>query len=237
MGKKTLMPKVSIVIPCYNHGKFIQETIDSILNSSFKDFEIIIINDGSTDSFTNELLKTLHPPKTRILEIPNSGPATARNTGIQNSLGQYILPLDADDKIHPEYIEKSVEILDNNPNLGIVYCQASFFGAIEGRWHLPSFKSIRMLLKANVIFSTAFYRKEDWILAGGYNPKMKIGWEDYDFWITLLSKTKKTVCQIPEILFYYRVFEISRSYFANQKEYKLRLQIILNHKLLYLKLN
>ncbi len=88
MGKN---PRVSIIIPCYNYGEFIDEAVDSVLNQSFSNFEIIIVNDGSTDDYTNNLLADYQRPKTRIFQTKNQGVSAARNFGIERSAGDYIL--------------------------------------------------------------------------------------------------------------------------------------------------
>ena len=122
------MPKVSVVIPCFNHGRYLEEAVSSVLEQTFGDYEIIVVNDGSTDPFTVDLLKNYHPQKTRTLHTENQGLPTARNTGIAAATGDYILPLDADDKIGSEYLEQAVRVMDEQPNIGIVYCEAAYFG-------------------------------------------------------------------------------------------------------------
>ena len=107
-------PVITVVIPCHNDGKFIDEAVDSVLCQTFQDFEIIIINDGSTDEFTNELLKTYSKPKTKVFTILNQGPSIARNIAIEKAKGRYILPLDADDRIFPNYLEKAFKIIEAN---------------------------------------------------------------------------------------------------------------------------
>lgn len=196
------MPKVSVIIPCYNLGKYIEEAIDSVLKQTFQDFEIIIVNDGSTDSETISILNSLDYAKVNVLEIKNQGLANARNTGIKEAIGKYILPLDADDKIAPTYLEKSVKILDENKNIGIVYCLASFFDEEDCPWDLPEYELPRMLLD-NLIFCSAFFRKSDWESVVGYKPIMKYGWEDYEFWLSIIELNRK-VHRIPEYLFFYR---------------------------------
>jgi glycosyltransferase involved in cell wall biosynthesis len=197
------MPKVSVVIPCYNQGQFIDETVDSVLAQSFPDFEIIVVNDGSTDSFTNRLLENYAKEKTRVVVTANSGLAEARNNGIAVAEGQYILPLDADDRIEATYLEKAVKILDADPRAGIVYCRARLFGAVETEWLLPEY-SLEKMLVDNVIFCSAFFRRDDWLVAGGYDPGMIYGWEDYEFWLALIERGRKVV-RIDDILFSYRV--------------------------------
>ncbi len=194
---------VSVIIPCFNQGQFIDEAVDSVLAQSFREFEIIIVNDGSTDGETNQLLQHYNRPKTRILSTDNQGLAAARNNGIRVSQGKYILPLDADDRIGSTYVEQAVRLLDSREDLGIVYCQARLFGAVETPWQLPEFSLDQMLLD-NVIFCSALFRRSDWEMVGGYDEKLVYGWEDYDFWLSLLEMGRQ-VRQIPEILFYYRV--------------------------------
>lgn len=198
-----ITPQVSVIIPCFNQGHFLEETVASIRNQTFQNFEIIIVNDGSTDIFTNQLLQDYKHEKTTVLTTNNQGLASARNSGIRLATGEYILPLDADDRIGPEYLEKAFNILNSNPGLGIVYCRAKLFGAVETEWNLPEYSLVEML-QDNVIFCSALFRKSDWELVGGYDPGMTYGWEDYDFWLSLIENGRG-VYQIPEYLFYYRV--------------------------------
>ncbi|MCI5115918.1 MAG: glycosyltransferase [Candidatus Electrothrix sp. AW1] len=197
------MPRVSVVIPCYNQGIFVDEAIESVLAQTWQDFEIIIVNDGSTDLFTVQHLQQLDFPKTQVIHTDNQGLSSARNNGIQAAQGEYILPLDADDRIGSTYLEQAVPLLDNDVNVGIVYCKAQLFGDVTTEWLLPEFSLQRILLD-NIIFCTAFFRKTDWEEVGGFDPAMIYGWEDYDFWLSLLEMGRK-VFQIKEILFYYRV--------------------------------
>ena len=127
-------PKVSVIIPCYNQGFFLQEAVESVLEQTYQDFEIIIINDGSTDAATVALLKNYKQPRTTVIHTNNQGLASARNNGINIAKGKYILPLDADDKIGKNYLQKAIEKLEMNDNLGIFYCEAEFFGNEIGKW-------------------------------------------------------------------------------------------------------
>lgn len=197
------MPIVSVVIPCYNQGHYIDEAVASVRGQYFDDLEIIIVNDGSTDSFTNKLLAGYDRTEAKIIATANKGLAAARNTGIAAATGRYILPLDADDKIEQGYVEKAVAILEARQDVGIVYCQATLFGAVETDWSLPEYSLQRMLID-NIIFCSAFFRREDWLKIGGYDEGMIYGWEDYSFWLSLIEQGT-VVYQIPEKLFCYRV--------------------------------
>ena len=228
------MPKVSIIIPCYNQGKYLQDALNSILHQTFTDWEIIIIDDGSTDDFTIQILDKLVFKNTKILRTHNMGLASARNTGISHAIGKYILPLDADDVIGETYLEKSVTYFEENNNTKIVYCNAKYFGDSNEDWILPEFSMTKMLLQ-NLIFCSAVFRKCDYDKTEGYNCNMKYGWEDWDLWLSLIQKDSE-VYKIPEVLFYYRKHPISMVSNIAQSEMKrkyLEQQIISNHIDLY----
>ncbi len=111
-GTAGVRPKVSILIPCFNLGQYIEEAVDSVFAQTDQDFEIIIVNDGSTDEATNKLLEGFSRPRTTVLSTENRGLAAARNLAIQQARGRYICALDADDKLHPQFIEKTSALLD-----------------------------------------------------------------------------------------------------------------------------
>ncbi len=200
---------VSIVIPCYNAGAFLDETIQSALAQTFEQLEVILVDDGSTDSATMELIARAPWRRTRVLRQENMGPSAARNAGIRVARGEFILPLDADDKIDPTYVAKAVAILKDQPGVGIVYCKAMKFGKESGTWELPAY-TLREIVIDNVIFCSALFRKTDWEVVGGYNERLRKGMEDYDFWIKLIH-IGKSVHQIDEHLFYYRILDSSRT--------------------------
>jgi glycosyltransferase involved in cell wall biosynthesis len=213
-------PLVSIIIPCYNQGVYLEEAVDSVLNQTYQNTEIIIVNDGSTDSYTNTLLSNYNKPRTRIIIIENQGLAGARNAGIRVSQGKYILPLDGDDKIAPEYIAEAVNILENKPSVKLVYCEAEYFGAKSGKWELPEY-SYTHLFFGNMIFCSAVYRKVDFDATDGYDTNMKYGWEDWEFWLRLLESDSE-VYRIPFIRFYYRIKDNSMITSLSESEAKMR---------------
>jgi glycosyltransferase involved in cell wall biosynthesis len=214
---------ISIIIPCYNHGKYIREAIANLVAIKGLEYEVIIINDGSTDSFTNEELRKIakekHPISLQVLFQQNLGLAVARNNGIAVAKGNYILPLDADNKIELEYLIKSKRILDSNQDVHIVYAEPYFFGEIEGRytWVVNNFDIVRMLIE-NYIDACAVYRKEVWKINGGYNAKMPLmGFEDWDFWLTSYSNGFG-FSFIKEQLFHYRMLPDSMISNSSQKD-------------------
>ena len=225
------MPKVTVIIPCYNQGQFIDETIESVFAQTYKDFEVIVVNDGSTDPQTNLILGSYNKRPIKLIQTGNQGVACARNNGIRESSGEYILPLDADDKIGNSYMEKAVEVLDVNPDIGIVYGEAEFFGERTGKWKLPEYRFPDILL-SNVIFCSGFYRKSDWREVNGYKPNMKYGLEDHDFWLSLIE-LGKGVYQIPETLFFYRQRSGSRNKMTPEQLAHSYTQLIKNHPDLY----
>lgn len=203
------MEKVSVIMPCYNDGAYIQEAIDSVLNQTYSDIEIVIIDDGSDDIATQKILKQISNPKIKILHSQRLRPAGARNYGIREATGKYILPVDSDDRIEPTYVEKAVKILEQNDKIGVVYCYGDLFGEQSGRWQLPDY-NFRTMLLDNIVFVTAMFYKSDWEKVGGFNTKMKAGMEDYDFWLSLLEIGRE-IYQIPEVLFHYRIKPVSRT--------------------------
>lgn len=224
-----MFPLVSIIIPCYNQALFLEEAVGSVLNSTYPNFEIIIVDDGSHDQSAKIALQIheKHPEIIHVIMQENAGPAKARNVGIRAARGKYILPLDGDDKISRDYIQKAVEVLDAKKDVKVVYCEAEKFGNKIGKWHLKPF-SRKALALDNMIFVSAFYRKSDWEKCGGYDNDMTWGWEDWEFWINML-KSGGEVIKLPITGFYYRIREGSRRKTTN-KEAKQKTVDLINKK-------
>jgi glycosyltransferase involved in cell wall biosynthesis len=200
---------VSIIIPCYNQGAYIQEAIDSVKAQTYADWEIIIVNDGSDDEETIQLLVRLKEEGLHIIDISNSGVSEARNKGIAVANGEYILPLDADDKIAPEYLEKAVKVLLEKPQVKLVYCDCEFFGMQTGICIVSAF-SMQGMLFTNLIFNAALIRKIDFDKTDGYDADFILGWEDWEFWLRYIKKEEE-VEKIPHTYFYYRIKNESRN--------------------------
>jgi glycosyltransferase involved in cell wall biosynthesis len=184
-----------------------------VLKSTFESLEVIIVNDGSTDALTLEVLKELeqeHHYENRIQFIHqgNMGLASARNNGIKAATGKYILPLDADNMIRPHYIERAVNILEANQDVGVVYAYAKLFGEKNGIWEFPVFNAKRLLLD-NFVEACSVFRKKVWEECNGYDPNMGImGLEDWDLWIGVMERGWKFYL-LKEVLFDYRVSSTS----------------------------
>ncbi len=223
---------VSIIVPCYNLSQYLPETLDSVIAQTYQNWECIIINDGSIDD-TEKIAKPYVDRDKRFKYIyqNNQGVSSARNNAIRNSTGTYILPLDADDLIAPQYIEEAVEILTKYDDVKIVHCNYRNFGKAKGSVR-PKF-SIKKLLIENMIVCTSIFRRKDFNNTDGYNESMIHGIEDWDFWLTLLSNGGK-VYKIPKFYFFYRIRFNSRQRSIDQERYNLlKNQLYLNHHQLY----
>jgi glycosyltransferase involved in cell wall biosynthesis len=203
------MSRVSIIIPCFNAGDLLIEAVDSALAQTHRDLEVVVVNDGSTDARTLEVLAGLDDPRVKVIHQANAGPSAARNRAVAEATGEFILPLDADDRFDPAYAAKALAVMQQRPEVGIVYCDAMRFGAATGIWQLPAY-SVREMAIDNVIFCSSLYRKADWSAVGGYNESLRHGMEDYEFWIKLISLGREVV-KLPEALFFYRIQELSRT--------------------------
>ena len=196
------MPKISVIIPCFNQAEFLEESINSVLQQTMDDFEIIVVDDGSDSENSKKILDNLQKPKTKIIRQHNMGLAAARNTGVRNASGKYILPLDSDDKIAPDFLKKCSDYMDKHKNCGICGGLTEFFGEKTGVWDLPKY-SFPEILSGNRMVCTHMYRKSDWEKVGGYNKNMLYGLEDWDFWLSIIE-LGRDVYQFDEVLFYYR---------------------------------
>lgn len=228
------MESVSVIMPCYNDGKYILEAIDSVKKQTYTNWELIIIDDGSDDEETINIINSISDERIQVFHTEHLRPAGARNYGIARSSGTYILPVDSDDKIDKSYIEKAVKVIESNPNIGVVYCEADLFGEKSGPWELPKY-SFKTMLLDNIVFVTALFYKSDWEAVGGFSTTMVAGMEDYDFWLSIMSLGRE-IHQIPEVLFHYRIKPVSRTTgFQNncvqvQQTYR---QMYENHKEFY----
>lgn len=203
---------VSIIVPCYNQAHFLKDSLQSVLDQSYAHWECVIVNDGSPDD-TAIIAKQWceRDERFQYVEKSNGGLSSARNSGIGVAKGKFILPLDADDILHSDYLIKTVYELKNNPKLTIVSCYSIFFkGAISNciRKQKPVGTTYHALLYENIMMATSMYRKSDWVRVGGYDETMKKGFEDWEFWISM-TKNGSEFKFIEEFLFYYRKSENS----------------------------
>jgi glycosyltransferase involved in cell wall biosynthesis len=203
MKVHSVNPLVSVVVPCFNQGVYLEEAINSVLIQTYTNWECVIVNDGSTDD-TSIVAQKLQSRDKRIklIEKSNGGLSDARNAGVLQSSGSLILPLDADDRIHAEYLLLAVREFESDPSVSLIYSLAEFFGSKTGAWNVR-YKGYENLLMSNTIFCSAVYRRSDFDRIGGYDVAMRNGFEDWEFWLRLLSPGAKVV-QLSKVLFFYR---------------------------------
>lgn len=221
---------VSIIIPCFNDGQYIEQAIQSILDQTYSNKEIIVIDDGS-DNETKNILRVLNEKIDLLITQNNHGTSVARNIGISAAKGEFILPLDADDFFEPSFIEKSVNILENNSNVGLVTCHAHIIkdDNITGEIISKGGQAKDMLIR-NGVLANSLYRKKVWDDVLGYDEKMVNGYEDWDFNISITQKGWQ-IHVIDDFLFRYRLKKNSRNTNANfSYKYDLLTYINLKHK-------
>jgi glycosyltransferase involved in cell wall biosynthesis len=185
MTERTAAPVVSVVIPCYRQAEYLAEAVESVVGQTYRDWEIVIVDDGSPDdtAAVAESLIGAHPDRRiRLLRQANQGTPGARNAGIAASSGRYILPLDADDILLPEMLARTVGLLEAEPALAIAYTDYRRFGSESGDVTTGPW-TIATLSYSCPLSSTTLYRREVWRAVGGYNTNMAHGYEDWDFWI------------------------------------------------------
>lgn len=211
-----MKPLVSVIVPIYNAAPYLQETLDSILASTYKPIEVVMVDDGSTDDSLS-IAKSYceQHAECQVIAQENQGVSVARNTAIRAAKGTYVLPVDADDKIADTFIQKAVDVIEDNDNIRVVGCRCWMFGAVNKEWKLPAF-SRSLLARKNMIPATALYRKVDWERCGGY-CEQEIYREDWDFWISMME-LGGTFYKIDEILFYYRISMGSRRVLAKGRK-------------------
>jgi len=227
-------PLVSVIIPCYNQVNYLPEAVKSVVEQTYQNWECIIVNDGSPDNTSEvarDLIKKYPTKKIILLEKENGGLADARNFGIKNSNGKYILPLDADDIILPEMIEKTVDLLDKNPDISIAYTDTIRFGAVNDSYCTGDYNFNNLCL-INIMNYCSLFRREAWEAVGGYKTNMIWGYEDWEFWISC-GERGFYGRRIPEKLFMYRIKNDSMLSNAYKHDAELKARIIMNHSKLY----
>jgi glycosyltransferase involved in cell wall biosynthesis len=207
-----MSPIVSVVIPCFNYGRFLRDAVASVRSQTFAEHEIIVVDDGSTDD-TEDVARELGAA-IRYLCQSNQGPAAARNTGIAAARGRYIGFLDADDMWHPEKLARQVPILDARPEVVLVYADSTYFdsatGCEVGR-HRDRFAHYegrvlgRLVEAGNFIPSpTPLVRRAILEDVGGFDASLRgMPTEDWDLWVRVAARGE--VAYIDESLARYRL--------------------------------
>lgn len=198
--------KYSICIPLYNQQDFISEAIESALAQSLPAHEIIVCDDGSTD-YSLEIARSYESKGVRVISQVNKGLPSARNTLIMNMTGDYFIPLDADDILMDNYIERVDQAIQKT-NADIVAPSFKCFGVSNQSVILSPQVSLKDFAQANYIGYFSAMKKEKLLEVGGYSPKMLWGYEDYHLTINLLSRGA-SLSVLKDILVLYRTKEVS----------------------------
>ncbi|WP_445718812.1 glycosyltransferase family 2 protein [Flavobacterium sp.] len=225
-------PLVSIVIPCYNDAQYIEQSVQSALNQTYLNTEIIIVDDGS-NAETKAVLKKLQLKITKLITQENQGQSTARNVGIKAAKGDFILVLDSDDYFEASFCEEAVNILQTSVEVKIVTCQALLlYSDNRNELYIPKGGDIKNFMYANCALGTSMFKKKDWESVSGYDQNMRTGFEDWEFFIRLL-KLEGTAFVIQKPLYTYRKRETSTTAKANRIQFDLLHFIYTKHQDLY----
>lgn len=196
-------PAVTALIPCYNQGQFLEECLASLRAQTVTDWQALIVDDASTDGATPQLCDRFASDQVHILHLPhNHGRATARQVAVQHARGQFVLRLDADDCVAPEYLSKTLGHFEDGPRIGYVYTDYRHFGTRSGVMPFERYDEAT-LYRRQVAPNGALVRKEAWLGGRGHRDDYNIGNEDYDFWLTLAEEGWSGV-HVAEPLYLYR---------------------------------
>lgn len=225
-------PLVSIVIPCFNDDQFVEQAVLSAISQTYNPKEIILVDDGSNQK-TKQVFKSLEPKIDLLITQENKGPSAARNLGISEAKGEYILVLDSDDYFEPEFCEKAISKLKADPDIKMVTCFAQWLRSEKkNQIFKPSGGKLDDYLLNNCALGSVIFKKKEWEKSGRYDEKMKLGFEDWEFYIRLHKNGGETYV-IEEVLFSYRQKENSRTQNANLHKYELLNFIYIKHQELY----
>ena len=225
-----MAPKVTVVIPCYNDFLYVEQAVQSVLDQSYRNIEIIVVDDGS-DSKTKEVLKNLSDKIDEIITQNNSGVVKARNVGIQKAKGEYILTLDSDDYFEPSFLQKAVKILENDENIGMVTCWLNIRDEDGNKLRVdkPTGGNAFSAMFFNNAPASLLFRKKCWQMVNGYDENLKKGYEDWEYNIAV-GKLGWKVHVISEPLFNYTKRIKSRSKEARNYYNEIRYYTFQKHK-------
>lgn len=202
-------PKVSIIIPVYNCEKYIEEAINSAINQSYNNYEVLVVDDGSTDNTPQTLEK--YKNSVTLLRQEKSGQASALNNGIRKATGEYIALLDSDDVCMPDRISKQAKYLDNNSDIALVYsnlCQIDSNGSIIREISTKKFRHIQLLQNNYFARSSAMIRRKCLNTVGAFDEENS-GNDDWDMWVRLSELYP--MAGIDEVLIKYRIHDHNTS--------------------------
>lgn len=212
------MPLISVVIPAYNAEKTIKSTVESVLNQSFSDLELLVINDGSKDS-TLDILSNIKDSRLKVFSHPNSGPQFSRNRGIKEATGEYISFLDADDLWTLDKLESQFNALQTNPEAAVAYSWTNWIDESDRFLRRGSYTSATGNVFTKLLLidfvesgSNPLIRRTALDAVGDFDESL-VGGQDWDMWLRLAAKFPFTVVPSPQIL--YRKYPNSNSWSNN----------------------
>ena len=220
----------SIIVPCYNYSKYLEECISSIVTQVYTDYEIIIVNDGSIDNtkeIATNLITKYSDANICLLEQKNTGqPAISRNNGINKSNGKYILCLDADDKISSNYLQEGIDTFNENKDVSIVFPNLQHFGDDETYVEFSD-KDLQLVFTQNCFLVSSIFEIQVWSECGGYSTNVP-GYEDWDFWVNAVSRGYRAKHSKRSILLY-RKHGVGMYTIGQDRDLKNKANIVLNN--------
>lgn len=223
---------VSIIIPCYNDAQYIEQSVNSALNQTYANKEVIVVDDGS-NAETKAVLQKLAPKITQLITQENKGQSAARNLGISQSKGKYILVLDADDFFEHSFCEKAVTVLESRKEVKII--TSYVYRLIDDKIvdiYKPYGGDINQFISNNQATGSCMFIKSDFEKENGYDELMRNGFEDWELYIRLLQYGGQAFV-IKEPLLNYRLRNDSTTSKANKIKYELLQYIYIKHQELY----
>jgi glycosyltransferase involved in cell wall biosynthesis len=224
---------VSIAIPCFNQACYLREAVESVVAQTYQNWELTVVDDGSPDETSEVALQIIrkHPDrKIRLIRRDNAGLATSRNVAFQQSQGDFFLPLDADDKLSPQFIETLITSLAENPHCSRAYCDIHYFGSVNYLHQVSDFDYSKLLYRNHINYCSLFRRSL--FENRQYNPNMRWGYEDWDFWVAQCTNGAIAI-RTAKHLFEYRKKASSMLTQAQEHDTELKARIVKNNPQAY----
>lgn len=216
-------PTVTIVIPCFNHGRFVRKAVDSAVAQVDADVRVVVVNDGSDDGTTPAACDACAGDRVRVIHQENRGLPAARNRGAREAAGDYLVFLDADDWLAPRFVTKLHAAMgaDGGADVSHAYCQERLVELGTGIWRVPDWDPLLMMI-TNLHPVTTLVRRERFEAVGGFDETMTGGYEDWDLWLKFVERGWRGV-RVREPLFVWR----------RHSHATMVMRVIHNHEALY----
>lgn len=231
-------PTVGVVIPCYNHGRFVRDAVASALAQEQAQVRVVVVDDGSDDGQTPGACQACAGPRVRVMHQPNRGLPAARNAGVaalaEEGPVEYLVFLDADDRLAPAFVRTLAAAIRqaDDPAVSHAYCRERLTGQADGVWRVPDWDPL-LLLITNLHPVTALVRRECFEAVGGFDESLRDGYEDWDLWLRFAERGWRGV-RVPVALFAWRRHsEQTLIVRAVRRHDELYARLIANHRDLY----